>query len=108
MLLRCDIDSPAASLTVLITFVVLEVEIGLAPRHDTITFVISDGETETLALCCSGGSPVRTSSTAHLRQTLPVYDLQITVFPVDSQPPTLETRERLTFSHSGKKQNVLC
>uniref|UniRef100_A0A3Q2V9Z3 Fras1 related extracellular matrix 1a n=1 Tax=Haplochromis burtoni TaxID=8153 RepID=A0A3Q2V9Z3_HAPBU len=67
--------------------------IGLAPRHDTVTFVISDGETETLALCCSGGSPVRTSSTAHLRQTLPVYDLQITVFPVDSQPPTLETRE---------------
>lgn len=107
MLLRCDRDA-AASLKVLITFVVLEVEIGLAPRHDTVTFVISDGETETLALCCSGGSPVRTSSTAHLRQTLPVYDLQITVFPVDSQPPTLETRERLTFSHSGEKQNVLC
>ncbi|CAI5682307.1 unnamed protein product [Oreochromis niloticus] len=75
----------------IITYKHSEVEIGLSPRHDTITFVISDGETETLALCCSGGSPVRVSSTTHLRQTLPVYDLQITVFPVDSQPPTLET-----------------
>lgn len=83
---------------------VLEVEIGLSPRHDTITFVISDGETETLALCCSGGSPVRVSSTAHLRQTLPVYDLQITVFPVDSQPPTLETREHLNLNSSGKRK----
>uniref|UniRef100_A0A3P9C444 Fras1 related extracellular matrix 1a n=1 Tax=Maylandia zebra TaxID=106582 RepID=A0A3P9C444_9CICH len=51
--------------------------------------------------CCSGGSPVRTSSTAHLRQTLPVYDLQITVFPVDSQPPTLETPDIFKVNEGG-------
>lgn len=65
-------------------------EIGLTPRHDTITFVISDGETET-TLCCSDGSPTQTRGRAQLRDSLPVYDLQITVFPVDSQPPSLTT-----------------
>ncbi len=72
--------------------VVLGLEIGLSPRHDTITFVISDGETENSAQCCSEGSPSRTRGT-QLRDSLPVYDLQITVFPVDSQPPSLTTGE---------------
>ncbi|XP_069576815.1 FRAS1-related extracellular matrix protein 1-like isoform X3 [Brachyistius frenatus] len=63
-------------------------EIGLTPRHDTITFIISDGETETSALCCS---PIRTRDKARLQESLPVYDLQITVFPVNSQPPSLAT-----------------
>ncbi|XP_006810522.1 FRAS1-related extracellular matrix protein 1-like, partial [Neolamprologus brichardi] len=85
----------------IVTYKHTEVEIGLAPRHDTVTFVISDGEAETLALCCSGGSPVRTSSTAHLRHTLPVYDLHITVFPVDSQPPTLETPDIFKVNEGG-------
>ncbi|XP_030579126.1 FRAS1-related extracellular matrix protein 1a isoform X2 [Archocentrus centrarchus] len=75
----------------IITYKHTGLEIGLTPCHDTITFVISDGETETSALCCSGGNPARTRGTAHLRDSLPVYDLQITVFPVDSQPPSLET-----------------
>lgn len=66
-------------------------EIGLIPHHDTITFVISDGGTENSALCCGGGHSVRTGSTVQLRDSLPVYDLQITVFPVDSQPPSLTT-----------------
>lgn len=66
-------------------------EIGLTPRHDAITFVISDGETETSALCCSGGSPISTPGTAQHHDSLPVYDLHITVFPVDSQSPTLLT-----------------
>ena len=71
--------------------VVLGLEIGLTPRHDTITLVISDGETENFALCCGGGNPVRTRGTTQLRDSLPVYDLHITVFPVDSQPPSLTT-----------------
>lgn len=74
-----------------VLFVVSGLEIGLTPRHDTITFVISDGETENSALCCGGGNPVRTRGTTRLRDSLPVYDLQITVFPVDSQPPSLTT-----------------
>ncbi|KAM9425545.1 FRAS1-related extracellular matrix protein 1a [Pholidichthys leucotaenia] len=75
-------------------------EIGLTPRHDTITFVISDGDTET-SLCCSGGTFIRTSGTTRLRDSLPVYDLQVTVFPVDSQPPSLETGDIFTVDEGG-------
>lgn len=67
----------------------LGLEIGLTPRRDTITFVISDGDTEKSAACCDGGNPGRTRGTA--QHSLPVYDLRITVFPVDSQPPSLIT-----------------
>ncbi|KAM7365982.1 hypothetical protein PAMP_015455 [Pampus punctatissimus] len=76
-------------------------EIGLSPRHDTITFVISDGETENSALCCTGGNPVRTRGTVHLRDSLPVYDLQITVFPVDSEPPSLIAGDIFVVDEGG-------
>uniref|UniRef100_A0A665UUH8 Fras1 related extracellular matrix 1a n=1 Tax=Echeneis naucrates TaxID=173247 RepID=A0A665UUH8_ECHNA len=66
-------------------------EIGLTPRYDTITFVISDGETENALPCCIRGNSARTSTTDQSRDSLPVYDLQITVFPVDSEPPSLTT-----------------
>uniref|UniRef100_A0A3Q3B9I0 FRAS1-related extracellular matrix protein 1 n=1 Tax=Kryptolebias marmoratus TaxID=37003 RepID=A0A3Q3B9I0_KRYMA len=75
-------------------------EIGLIPRQDTITFVISDGETETSALCCSGGN-TRSEDTTRLRDSLPVYDLHITVFPVDSQPPSLETGDIFMVDEGG-------
>lgn len=73
--------------------VVLGLEIGLTPRHDTITFVISDGETENSASCCSEENPTQTRDKTLMRKSLPVYDLQITVFPVDNQPPSLITGE---------------
>ncbi|XP_026182676.1 FRAS1-related extracellular matrix protein 1a isoform X2 [Mastacembelus armatus] len=72
-------------------------EIGLTPRHDTITFVISDGETENSALCCGGGSPIRTRG----QDSLPVHDLHITVFPVDSQPPSLTTGDIFVVDEGG-------
>lgn len=81
--------------------VLLGLEIGLTPRHDTITFVISDGETENSALCCGGGNPVGTRGTTRLRDSLPVYDLQITVFPVDSQPPSLTTGGPFLYQSYG-------
>uniref|UniRef100_A0A3Q3FCR4 Fras1 related extracellular matrix 1a n=1 Tax=Labrus bergylta TaxID=56723 RepID=A0A3Q3FCR4_9LABR len=76
-------------------------EIGLTPRHDTITFVISDGETENSGLCCIEGNPSRIRGTTQLRDSLPVYDLQITVFPVDSQPPSLSTGDIFTVEEGG-------
>ncbi|KAM9718007.1 FRAS1-related extracellular matrix protein 1a isoform 1-T1 [Menidia menidia] len=76
-------------------------EIGLTPRHDTITFVISDGGTEASALCCGGGDPPISRGTTPLRASLPVYDLQITVFPVDSQPPSLTTGDIFTVDEGG-------
>ncbi|XP_038124382.1 FRAS1-related extracellular matrix protein 1a isoform X2 [Cyprinodon tularosa] len=80
-------------------------EIGLTPRHDTITFVISDGENETSALCCGRETPTRgRSKTPQTRDSLPVYDLHITVFPVDSQPPSLETGEIFKVDEGGTAQ----
>ncbi|XP_074518325.1 FRAS1-related extracellular matrix protein 1a isoform X2 [Halichoeres trimaculatus] len=76
-------------------------EIGLTPRHDTVTFVISDGETENSGLCCSEGKPSRTRGKTQLRDSLPVYDLKITVFPVNSQPPSLTTGDIFTVDEGG-------
>ncbi|KAK6494103.1 FRAS1-related extracellular matrix protein 1-like [Huso huso] len=61
-------------------------EIGLNPRYDTITFVISDEEAGTHQSCCYDG-PFPPAERLH--DLLPVYDLNITVFPVDNQPPTI-------------------
>uniref|UniRef100_A0A3B3D2I5 Fras1 related extracellular matrix 1a n=1 Tax=Oryzias melastigma TaxID=30732 RepID=A0A3B3D2I5_ORYME len=66
-------------------------EIGLTPRQDTITFVISDEETESSASCCSGLNVIKSKGTTRLRSNLPLYDLHVTVFPVDNQPPSLTT-----------------
>ncbi|RVE60115.1 hypothetical protein OJAV_G00177700 [Oryzias javanicus] len=66
-------------------------EIGLSPRQDTVTFVISDEETESSASCCSGLHVIRSKGTTRLRSNLPLYDLHVTVFPVDNQPPSLTT-----------------
>uniref|UniRef100_A0A665UUX0 Fras1 related extracellular matrix 1a n=1 Tax=Echeneis naucrates TaxID=173247 RepID=A0A665UUX0_ECHNA len=76
-------------------------EIGLTPRYDTITFVISDGETENALPCCIRGNSARTSTTDQSRDSLPVYDLQITVFPVDSEPPSLTTGDIFVVSEGG-------
>lgn len=78
-------------------------EIGLTPRHDTVTFVISDGETENAAVCCGDGNPTKPRDRAQLRDSLPVYDLHITVFPVDSQPPSLTIGESITSQKERKK-----
>ncbi|XP_008304842.1 FRAS1-related extracellular matrix protein 1-like [Stegastes partitus] len=44
---------------------------------------------------------MRTRGSAQLRDSLPVYDLQITVFPVDSQPPTLSTGDIFMVDEGG-------
>ncbi|KAJ0055746.1 hypothetical protein NL108_011334, partial [Boleophthalmus pectinirostris] len=82
----------------IITYRHTGLEIGLTPRQDTITFVISDGETES-SVCCGGGS--RSSGSALIRDSLPVYDLHVTVFPVDNQPPTLTTGDIFVVDEGG-------
>ncbi|XP_068443909.1 FRAS1-related extracellular matrix protein 1a isoform X1 [Clinocottus analis] len=79
-------------------------EIGLTPRHDTVTFVISDGETENSALCCGEENPTKTRDVTQLQHSLPVYDLQITVFPVDSQPPSLTAGHIFTVNEGESAQ----
>ncbi|CAJ1086551.1 FRAS1-related extracellular matrix protein 1a [Xyrichtys novacula] len=76
-------------------------EVGLTPRHDTVTFVISDGDTGNPGLCCIDGNPSKTRGKTQLRDSLPVYDLKITVFPVDSQPPSLTAGDLFTVDEGG-------
>lgn len=85
----------------IITYRHTGLEIGLIPRHDTITFVISDRETENSALCCNINNPVRTRGSVQTRDSLPVYDLHITVHPVDSQPPSLTTGDMFMVDEGG-------
>ncbi|XP_058157866.1 FRAS1-related extracellular matrix protein 1 [Dasypus novemcinctus] len=61
-------------------------EIGLVPCFDTITLVVSDGEAGPFVSgCCYNGS----HSSFPLHESFPVYDLNITVYPVDNQPPSI-------------------
>ncbi|XP_065101236.1 FRAS1-related extracellular matrix protein 1b isoform X1 [Paramisgurnus dabryanus] len=61
-------------------------EIGPDPVSDTITLIVSDGEAGITDGCCQEDAlppPVP------LHGTLPVYDLNITVVPVNNQIPTI-------------------
>ncbi|XP_014647889.1 PREDICTED: FRAS1-related extracellular matrix protein 1 isoform X2 [Ceratotherium simum simum] len=61
-------------------------EIGLVPCFDTITLVVSDGEAGPFVDgCCNNGS----QPSVPLHESFPVYDLNITVHPVDNQPPSI-------------------
>nr|DBA17788.1 TPA: hypothetical protein GDO54_016111 [Pyxicephalus adspersus] len=61
-------------------------EIGPHPRADTVTLIVSDGESTTADTCCSNG-PLPPPIPLHA--SLPVYDLNITVMPVNNQPPII-------------------
>uniref|UniRef100_A0A8C5BDY9 FRAS1-related extracellular matrix protein 1 n=1 Tax=Gadus morhua TaxID=8049 RepID=A0A8C5BDY9_GADMO len=79
-------------------------EIGLTPRHDTITFVVSDATgSEPAPPCCEGVGPPGggRGPGGRLADSLPVYDLQVTVFPVDSQAPTLAAGDVFVVDEGG-------
>ncbi|KAM9641336.1 FRAS1-related extracellular matrix protein 1 isoform 2-T2 [Trichechus inunguis] len=61
-------------------------ELGLMPCFDTITLVVSDGQAGPFVngCCYSGPHP-----SVPLHESFPVYDLNITVHPVDNQPPSI-------------------
>nr|XP_054375834.1 FRAS1-related extracellular matrix protein 1 isoform X8 [Pongo abelii] len=61
-------------------------EIGMMPCFDTITLVVSDGEAGPFVnVCCYNGP----NPSVPLHASFPVYDLNITVYPVDNQPPSI-------------------
>ncbi|KAM9400758.1 FRAS1-related extracellular matrix protein 1a isoform 1-T2 [Salvelinus alpinus] len=76
-------------------------EIGLAPRHDTITFVISDGQTENVTSCCKDRGDTLKRGRAQVQESLPLYDLKVTVFPVDSQMPSIATGDVFVVDEGG-------
>ncbi|XP_067839790.1 FRAS1-related extracellular matrix protein 1a isoform X3 [Heptranchias perlo] len=61
-------------------------EVGLVPCFDTITFVISDWDGGTAGGCCYE-EPLLPPLPMH--DSLPVYDLNITVMPINNQPPRI-------------------
>ncbi|KAJ8277504.1 hypothetical protein GJAV_G00075890 [Gymnothorax javanicus] len=63
-------------------------EIGSSPVLDTVTLIVSDGEAGTLESCCHGDAPP-----VPLHGSLPVYDLNITVLPVNNQSPAISIGE---------------
>ncbi|KAK7169865.1 hypothetical protein R3I94_000184 [Phoxinus phoxinus] len=76
-------------------------EIGLRPRHDIVTFVISDGESGLLPSCCSDKATVFSAQTPEIQNSLPVYDLNITVYPVNNQPPSIAVGEVFVVNEGG-------
>ncbi|KAM7012171.1 LOW QUALITY PROTEIN: FRAS1-related extracellular matrix protein 1b [Tautogolabrus adspersus] len=61
-------------------------EIGPDPVSDTVTLIISDGEAGGTDSCCHGDAP---PPPVPLHGTLPVYDLNVTILPVNNQVPTI-------------------
>ncbi|XP_071200823.1 FRAS1-related extracellular matrix protein 1b [Salvelinus alpinus] len=61
-------------------------EIGASPVSDSVTLIVSDGEAGGMDSCCHGDAlppPVP------LHGTLPVYDLNVTVLPVNNKAPVI-------------------
>ncbi|KAE8294686.1 FRAS1-related extracellular matrix protein 1 [Larimichthys crocea] len=67
-------------------------EIGPEPAFDTVTLIISDGETGGTDGCCHGDAP---PPPVPLHGTLPVYDLNVTVLPVNNQVPAVTLGESM-------------
>uniref|UniRef100_A0A4W6CZ86 Fras1 related extracellular matrix 1b n=1 Tax=Lates calcarifer TaxID=8187 RepID=A0A4W6CZ86_LATCA len=67
-------------------------EVGPEPVSDTVTLIISDGEAGGTDSCCHGDAP---PPPVPLHGTLPVYDLNITVLPVNNKVPIVSLGKSL-------------
>ncbi|XP_052032648.1 FRAS1-related extracellular matrix protein 1 [Apodemus sylvaticus] len=68
-------------------------EMGLEPCFDTVVLVVSDGEADPLVNGCCYDGP---DSSVTLHKSFPTYQLNITVHPVDNQPPSVIIGEMFT------------
>ncbi|OWK57131.1 FRAS1-related extracellular matrix protein 1 [Lonchura striata] len=86
--LAVDRFSQADVIAGLVTYKHTSGEIGLTPSTEILTLIVSDGEAGLdVKDCCYDGPPSPPLS----RDPFPVYDLNITVLPVDNQPPSIVT-----------------
>ncbi|XP_068090887.1 FRAS1-related extracellular matrix protein 1 isoform X2 [Hyperolius riggenbachi] len=76
-------------------------EIGLEPCLDTVTLVISDAELD-IKNCCLNThfNPLLQS-----QDSFPVYDLNITVFPIDNKPPSITIGD-IFYVDEGKSSTI--
>lgn len=63
-------------------------EIGPNPVFDSVTLIVSDGEAGATDSCCHGDAP---PPPVPLHGTLPVYDLNVTILPVNNKAPSITT-----------------
>ncbi|XP_035763480.1 FRAS1-related extracellular matrix protein 1-like [Neolamprologus brichardi] len=73
-------------------------EIGPEPVFDTVTLIISDSEARGPDSCCHGEAP---PPPVPLHGTLPVYDLNITVLPVNDKVPAVTLGESMLVVDEG-------
>ncbi|KAM9365122.1 FRAS1-related extracellular matrix protein 1b [Pholidichthys leucotaenia] len=73
-------------------------EIGPEPVFDVITFIISDGEAGGTNRCCHGDAP---PPPVPLHGTLPVYDLNVTILPINNKVPSVILSESLLVVDEG-------
>ncbi|RVE74139.1 hypothetical protein OJAV_G00038340 [Oryzias javanicus] len=73
-------------------------EIGPDPVTDIVTLIISDGEAGMKDGCCHGDPP---PPPVPLHGTLPVYDLNITIVPVNNKVPIITLGENLLVVDEG-------
>ncbi|NXC10324.1 FREM1 protein, partial [Orthonyx spaldingii] len=84
-----DRFSQADVIAGLVTYKHTSGEIGLTPFIEILTLIVSDSEAGLdVKDCCYDGSPPPPVSR---HDPFPVYDLNITVLPVDNQPPSIAT-----------------
>ncbi|KFQ30858.1 FRAS1-related extracellular matrix protein 1, partial [Merops nubicus] len=74
-------------------------EIGLTPSTEILTFIVSDGDTGLDVKDCCHDGPIPPPVPLH--NPFPVYDLNITVLPVDNQPPSMATGARFVVEEGS-------
>ncbi|XP_015232054.1 PREDICTED: FRAS1-related extracellular matrix protein 1-like [Cyprinodon variegatus] len=75
-------------------------EIGPHPVFDTVTLIISDGEAGVVNSCCHGDAP---PPPVPLHGTLPVYDLNVTILPVNNKVPKVSLGESPLMVDEGSR-----
>ncbi|NXG34434.1 FREM1 protein, partial [Dromaius novaehollandiae] len=83
----------------LVTYKHTSGEIGLTPSFEILTFVVSDGEAGSDVNDCCYDGPLPPPVPLH--DPLPVFDLNITVLPVDNQPPSITTGARFVVEEGS-------
>ncbi|KAM9831469.1 FRAS1-related extracellular matrix protein 1b [Neosynchiropus ocellatus] len=73
-------------------------EIGPSSVYDMVTLIISDGDAGGTDGCCHGDAP---PPPVPLHGTLPVYDLNVTVLPVNNQVPSIVLGESMLVVDEG-------
>ncbi|KAM6363304.1 FRAS1-related extracellular matrix protein 1 isoform 1-T1 [Pluvialis apricaria] len=94
-----DRFSQADIISGLVTYKHTSGEIGLTPSIEILTFIVSDSEAGIDVKDCCYDGPLPPPVPLH--DPFPVYDLNITVFPVDNQPPSIATGARFVVEEGS-------